>query len=357
MDLKTWKITSLPGAGFHFGEQGLGQEESSAAMPSDSLFSALVARQAANLGQAGVDALLEGFLSGQPPFVLSSTFPFAGGVRFFPAPARPFGSAGVKVKELKKVRYLSETLFRQVLEGQTLADLLPLAEPLQNKSLLIAKSELSLLPPGFVKTAEEKKLQPDGALRKDAAVWKMEQRPRVALDRFSQASRLYFTGRVSFAQGCGLWLGIRWLDPDPNLQSQVAGLLAELGDAGLGGERSSGFGACQILPDGDLQLPGPGRGLWTNLSRYLPGAAEMPALQHALANYKLQPVGGWLESSHSTGQRRRTLNMLAEGSVLGPLDVDVPGTLADVRPSYPGSPDPLKHAVYRAGLALAVGLS
>jgi hypothetical protein len=56
------------------------------------------------------------------------------------------------------------------------------------------------------------------------------------------------------------------------------------------------------------------------------------------------------------GQRRRPVNLMTEGSVFGPLDCAAPGRIVDVRPSYEGNPDPLRHAVYRCGIALAVSL-
>jgi hypothetical protein len=57
----------------------------------------------------------------------------------------------------------------------------------------------------------------------------------------------------------------------------------------------------------------------------------------------------------SKAERRIPVRLLAEGAVLGPLDRIVPGQIVDVQPDYGGT-RPLGHAVYRSGLALAVGL-
>ena len=81
MLLDTWTIT---GKGFHFGKHGLGQEETLIHLPSDSLFAALAARLAALKGSQAVAEWMQPFCDGDPPFVLSSAFPFAGKVRFFP---------------------------------------------------------------------------------------------------------------------------------------------------------------------------------------------------------------------------------------------------------------------------------
>ena len=133
-------------------------------------------------------------------------------------------------------------------------------------------------------------------------------------------------------------------------------LFAELGDAGLGGERSVGFGACQINFTGTLDLPDHTGGQWVTLSRYLPREDEMSALMDKGASYRLERIGGWLDSTSRRGQRRKATHIIAEGSVLGPLERGVPGQIVDARPAYESDPDPLGHAVYRSGLALAIGL-
>ena len=98
MQLELWQIT---GEGFHFGRHGLEQEESGVHFPSDSLFAALVARMVALFGSTEVEEFGKAFLNGKPYFVLSSAFPRAGDVLFFPVPLR-----------------------RQPLDGDNLCDLL-----------------------------------------------------------------------------------------------------------------------------------------------------------------------------------------------------------------------------------------
>ncbi len=337
MQLDTWKITGS--AGFHFGAQGLGQEETNSTLSSDSLFSALAAQLAVSAGSQALAQFIQSYDLKSPAFVLSSTFPLAGSLRFFPPLAR-LGS-GAPAKELKKVRFVSEGLFRQMLEGRTLADVYSGAALLQNKAVLALPAETASLP----------------ASLKNGILWQIEQQPQVALDRSSSASRLYFTGRVSFAAGCGLWFGLRWLRQDTAMADLLANLFVELGYSGLGGQRSSGFGACRIEPGAPVSLPDVDGGLWTNLSRYLPGEDEMSAFQHEKTVYRLCRVGGWLGSPSANGQRRKTLNLVEEGSVFGPLSRQAPGLIAEVSPSYPGNPQPLSHPVYRSGIALAVGVA
>jgi len=340
MQLDTWLIQ---GGGFHFGLHGLGQEETAPCFPSDSLFAALLARLAHLAGAQAVEEFTGLFQQDSPPFVLSSTFPFAGQVLFYPTPAsaRRGEAAGVTAKQLKKASYLSGSLFRALLDGQPLVERYPGALKLQGGSLLASPEEAALLP---------KSLQDDPS----ALIWQVEQRPRVTLGRAAQNSNIFFTGRVSYAADCGLWFAVRWLREDAALKARLVELLGELAEFGLGAERSIGFGACTIRPAASIQLPEPGGGAWLTLSRYLPRPDEMAALQHPDACYTLRSVGGWLDSPVRSGQRRRPVNLLAEGSIFGPLSRPIPGRVVDVRPSYESNPDPLKHPVYRSGLALAV---
>ncbi len=341
MQIQSW---SIRGRSFHFGLHGMGQEETSATMPSDSLFAALVARLARSDGSQAVEEFCRPFVGHAPPFLLTSTFPLAGDVRFFPPPLsarRPPDKTEADAKSFKRVMYVSEQLYRHLLDGAMLAELNGVHEPyLQGGKVWTSEDEFKRLPE---------------AVQKEGKLWGEEQRPRVTLDRASQASTLFFTGQVTFVEDCGLWFGIRWLDADEQMRKTVHKLLDDLSDAGLGAERNSGLGAARIIELGILELPD-STGKWTNLSRYLPQADEMDTLRHKDSAYTLQRVGGWLDSPIRTGQRRKTINILEEGSVFGCLPTAFPGQVADVRPRYKTDDDPLKHPVYRSGLTLAVGL-
>lgn len=341
MKLDVWKIS---GDGFHFGAHGLGQEATHVTLASDSLFAALLARMAELHGAAAVDAFAQPFQDGEPPFLISSTFPFAGDVLLLPVPllAPPADPISASAKDLKRVAYVSEGLFRELLAGVKLGDVYAAAHKLQGRAVLVQAGEMKRLP---------KAMQHRGA-----SIWRVERRPRVTLGRGVQNSTIFHTGRVSYADGSGLWFGVYWRRNDAALQAQLAELLLELGDAGLGGERSVGFGRCSIVDAGGLELPDAGNKPWVTLSRYLPRPDETGALGHLRAAYRLENVGGWAGSPVDMGQRRRSVNLLVEGAVLGPLARAAPGCMVDVRPKYPDAPDPLGHPVYRYGYGLGVGL-
>jgi len=344
MQIDLWHIS---GRSFHFGRHGMGQEATAVHLASDTLFSALTARQAA-LGAPDLLVRWTDLFLSNPALVFSSAFPRAAGLRFYPVPMLPLQPGGLDSpdrKALKRLQYLSEALFIQVLQGASLVSIHQNAIPLMGGSLWVSQQETSALP-GAVAAGRE-------------PLWQVVQRPRVTIARLTNKPNLFFTGQVAFHPDCGLWFGVRWVRKETGAQRQLETLLADLADAGLGGERSSGFGAASIQPAGSLDLPDSQGKPWVTLSRYLPAQNEISALQYPGAAYSVEPVGGWLQSAGVKAERRQQVNMLAEGAVLGPLDVPIPGLVVDVQPVHAGKcPErPVGHPVLRSGLALAVGIT
>ncbi len=309
MHLDVWTIR---GRVFHFGqERGLGMERSAVTWPADSLFAALVARLAAREGPQAVARWMAPFEAGEPPFLLTSTFPCVRAddsqppLLFFPVP---------------------------------LAALAAEKRPLQDGAVWL--------------TPEEEKRLPR-AIRRERRLWKVADRPRVTVGRADNASNLFYVGAVHFPEGAGLWFGVHWRDEASPWKEALENLLADLGESGLGAERNVGYGQAGIASAGTVDLPAPQPDApWVSLSRYLPCQDEMAALQSEVAAYQVHTVGGWVDR---VGQRRRRVRMLAEGATLGPAGRPTPwGQVVDVRPTYPSNPDPLSHPVYRYGYALAV---
>ncbi len=338
-----WQCYQIAGSSFHFGRQGLGGEVCSVSLPSDSLFAAMTANAAALMDDAEFSEWIAPFQKGEPSFFLTSAFPMAGELRFFPKPlASRRTSAPVDssfLKKLKKISYLSEKLFFRMLAGESLDALLKDAEIFQGGSALVSKDELNLLPE---------------AVRKEKRIWSAEKRPRVTLDRETNASMIFFTGYTQFSEGCGLWFALRGNTPD--VSGTLTRIFEDLSVSGLGGNRGIGFGSCAISPVGALDLPEAEKGPWVTLSRYIPASDEMAALADEKASYSIESVGGWLNSAGIKAERRKIVPMIAEGSVLGPCAKQAPGTLADVQPVYKGTA-PVGHPVFRSGFAAPVGIS
>ncbi len=339
-----WQCYSLAGASFHFGRLGGNQEEISVGFPSDSLFAAIVHTAALSEEPSAFDAWIEGFRNADPAFLLTSAFPRAGTVRFFPMPLLrdriDFESLGITMKDIKKTAYVSERLFLRLAAGESASVVYDPAEsiPLQGKSVWVSKAEFDSLP----EIVKEKR-----------KIWTAEKRPRVTLDRQTSASSIFFTGHVDFSPECGLWFGI---SERKTTALCIDKLLEKLADQGFGGVRSAGFGAAKITKTEEIDLPDADAGQWTTLSRYLPDEDEVPAVLAGNSSYSLEEIGGWLYSPGIKAERRRKVRMITEGSVLSCTGKPLYGAMADVQPDYDGT-RPVSHPVWRNGYAAAVGFS
>ena len=335
--LTLYQLQPRTGGGFHFGQEGLDLEESSLTFASDSLFSALVVALAELEGDEAVTDFADSFQTGQPPFRLSTLFPYVGHLPLFPLPRLRINAKQVARKFTKDVKFVSPAIFRRLCQGDDMAAYLDTAQKgrfWQNESVWLSKQEADALPAALV----------------CQKIWQHERVPRVTLDRLHGNSTPFRSGRITFNKGCGLWLAVQY--HDERSRSRLELLLHHLGDRGIGGERTNGYGAYTLVTETELVAASkwmlsddlPGRLL---LSRYIPTPAEVGLLQEMAAAYQLTTIGGWLYSSQHPPLRRKKIRMLTEGSV---LPGQPSGTLVDVQPDY----DDFPHPVYRSGLALSV---
>lgn len=346
--------------GLRLGLRDVDPAKSGQMIPSDTLFAALT--DCVRRSGADVNAWLAPFTASPPapPFLLTSAFPFAGQVRFYPMPVNGFtvfrtDALEKRGKQLKHIRYISEGLLRRWLDGAFLNDWLfpekPSDEPrtgaaLQGGALWLAVDEIDLLP--------ENMRLPSGrrhALRV-LKVWEQDVVPHVTVDRVASASNIFQAGRVTFSEGCGLWFGAQAAQGDLSMLEHP---LAILQDDGLGADRSTGSGAFTYEKRGALSLPDAQAGrLAYLLSRYHPRPEELPgALNAAGAAYRLAGVGGWVNSPDGPIMRRKRVQLVAEGSLVV-LPHTPAGGLVDVRPTFTAQAGQLPHPVYRCGLALAL---
>lgn len=356
----------MPKSAFHFGREGLEQHSSAETFSSDSLFSALVATLA-SVDVARVETFLAEFppYGKTPPLRLSSVFPMVGELPLFPRPRIKFQpkkdkqSQASSGKIFKKISYVSPSILLKLVNGEH--DLLNDGDSdIENGSNadLTGEHTDDLLNDGdsgnFLQngeiwlTAEEKKSLPEDFQKPQAYVWKIELVPRVTVDRVTQQSNVYQVGRTVFSSGCGLWFMAEVRDDET--RKLLERLLKDLGDTGIGGERSAGYGGfiscCMPAPP----LPKASEGYSLLLSRYNPTVQELatPLLQQARCSYDIVDVGGWTGTPNVQAQKRRRVRMLEAGSV---VYGQVTGQLVDVTPS-----NEFKHPVYRSGIALTVGL-
>src|SRR5690606_6181231 len=141
------------------------------------------------------------------PLALTSAFPRVGEVLLFPAPLRMqpaqqalAHTAVPRPKDLKKVRFVSEAIFRRLLSGEPLAAFFSHGIQLQQGQILLLPEEATRLPKEVSKSGE---------------LWRVEKRPRVTVDRAASSSQIYHTGRTLYQPGCGLWFGVHWQASNP----------------------------------------------------------------------------------------------------------------------------------------------
>jgi CRISPR-associated protein Csm4 len=354
MPLKAYKFIFK--TGLHPGREGLALESSGETFPSDSLFSAIIS-ELALLHPTLVPELLAEFDQSEPPFRLSSLYPIIGALPLFPMPRLQLkytardGQHSVKL--FKKLAYVSPVILHRILANENIGDWMPNeSNPemsrgrfLQEGTVWIDVDEITQLPDGFRNLSISR--------LKDAKFWSVGTVPRVTIDRITNQSNVYQVGRTFFAPECGLWL----LADIRHYEDRLEEVLNHLGDTGIGGERSAGYGGFELYPIPAPRIPSLNNSPQAmTLSRYNPTLSELE--QGVLgegASYELIDVGGWLNTIGAAGQRRKRVRFIEAGSILDlRQNPTVTGRLVDVRPpdNVPGTPH---HPVIRSGIALLVG--
>lgn len=358
--MSTWKLVRLNfgSSPAHFGEVGIGIEETSERVRSDTLFSAWVSAYArlfdkAVFGKAEVEALLEKFprqckkSPQQPPFRLSSTFIYRRDreryIYYLPKPLefpRGYPEDDLKfTKTYKKLNYLPLEIWRRWYQGD---------------GFTVEGDARDLIAETEKKADSTEPLHKAGAFDYGKA-FKIQQTPKVAIDRTTRATNFYHTGFVQFEwekpKQSGLYFLLNFLEQDRELEDKLHAALNFLGEEGLGGERSSGAGRFEVewleLPkdwDDVVNFKHPTHYSLMSLFWELP----LPeGLLDETASYAIQERGGWIASPSSGRQlRRKMVRMFAEGSVFRTVSF---GKLANV------TPDKFKqHKIYRSGISLSL---
>ena len=306
----------------HLGRRGVGLEATEISIPADTLFSAICQTWRTFYGEEDLTDFLAQYKIGEP-FLLTSAFPFAGNIRFFPKPLIDLKvNADDNLKKLKKVRFVSERRFRQI------------ANQITNNGSIAFDSD-GLVNDGQLWIQDEDTCP--------STVWKTDRRPRVTLDRQSSSSEIWHLGGVKFHEDCGLWFGAKF--DTEETQTRVETILRVLGDTGIGGERSAGYGIfdphsepAEIESERETDR-------FVTLSPICPrDADELNRLIQGDVGYTLEERSGWIGSTEGNGLRRQQVWMFAEGSVLAGNGRRV-GRLVDLKP------DACPHPVWRYAYA------
>ncbi|MFM7423673.1 MAG: type III-A CRISPR-associated RAMP protein Csm4 [Elainella sp.] len=352
--MSEWRLVRLKFGQFpvHFGELGIGMEETSERVRSDTLFSAWITAYARLHGKAAVEDLLSGLKT--TPFRLSSTYVYRTVEdrvidylpRLIELPRNyPLGQDLKFAKVFKKHAYLPLEIWQRwyQLDGFSEADRLDLEDK-----------------------AERNTDEAGGALRQAGLfdysdAFKTHQIPKVAIDRTTRATNFYQIGFVQFnsAAQAGLYFLIQFPAANFVPESNLRAALEFLGEEGLGGERSSGAGRFEAEW---FDLTEPQLARWRSVLEFnRPDAYGLislfwqgklpPELLSERAKYTLQARRGWIASPSGRQLRRKTVQMFAEGSVF-PVAPD--GELANVTPDRFDPDRPNHHPIYRSGISLSL---
>ncbi len=356
-----------PRGPFHFGERGVGMEATAIALHADSVFAALCLALRELYGPAWLEkTFLPAFPTVRhdavPPFRLTSLFPFVGEVFFLPRPlVRPRWpdlETELRLRKKAKAAYVSPQVFDYLAAGRALDERVLPANDAEAAKFFIQGAWLS--------RHEYDRVQHFRDYRGRTCFWQTEESPRVSVDRRGSASAYYLTGRLVFNRGqgsdgepgAGLYFLIEWLNADGEMRQRVEAGLRALGDSGIGGERSAGYGQFELaVESAKPTLPVvSGAPCFTTLALYYPQPDELQPDGGVLgraASYSLLLRRGWMSSPEDSSLRRKMVRMVGEGAVLHTLPGrEVYGTLADATPEAFTA-----HRVYRYGLAFPVGLA
>ncbi|MBW4573296.1 MAG: type III-A CRISPR-associated RAMP protein Csm4 [Tolypothrix carrinoi HA7290-LM1] len=369
-----WQLVKLNfgRSSVHFGELGIGIEESKERVRSDTLFSAwitnyaqLFRKKSDGVGKQPVEELLDKFLQPKPPMRISSTFIYRecknninnNTIFYLPRPLKfptnyPHGGDLDRKKDdlaffktYKSLSYLPLDIWHRWYQGEGFKP--EDADELINKTNGNANGELKKA--GTFDYGE---------------AFKHHKLPKVAIDRTTSATNFYHTGYVQFnweqnnsgiKSLSGLYFLVYLEDNNPQLIAELKAALDLLGEQGIGGERSSGAGLFQAEWL-DLKDASPS---WENVVKPLDKSAyqclislfwdddesilERLIIDNSHSNYEIQERGGWFSDGNI---RRKMVRMFAEGSV---FPIEPPGKLADVTPS-----EFKAHKIYRSGIGLSL---
>jgi len=259
----------------HIGEIGIGLEECSSIIHSDTIFNAIVNAYALMHTEDETDEFLNDFEGVSESVRISSAFPYSADELFFPRPRIKLkAEEGVLFKynkELKRTDFVSKEHFERLINRER-----------------FDKEDIE----GLVESRE---------------LYKEYQIPKVYLDRETRKSDFFFISMIEFKEGCGLWFAI---ECEEAVYSEIKACLRLLQDEGIGGKRTWGYGLFTFDEDSiGLRLPEK-HDLYMLLSLFYPGEGERGLFRGEKSSWDFVVRGGY------TGTvRKLRIRMIKEGSV------------------------------------------
>lgn len=308
-----------PKSPFHIGVKEGSLEKTLHYIHSDTLFGALCNAYRLLYEKEELENLLEKFLS-DPPFLISSAFPYAKDILFFPVPKSINFSQHVErkdVKKFKKIEYISQNVLKDLTKHNLKAHLN--TENIIQRRLLVTNEEK--------KTLEEQRIE---------TIWNEREVPRVTIDRKTNAPNIYYFGEVEYNVHCGMYFIINFMHSD--YKEKIKAAINLLGDEGIGGDRSYGKGLFKATYGGFSWSIN--SGTFITLSMYFPKEDEIEMIKRG--HYEMVRRGGWVYSVDEKGMRKKFVRMLSEGSTFEGEKTFYGGMIKVAEGSHP---------VYRYGYA------
>jgi len=335
--MKYLLIKLSPRSSLHLGQREQWLEGSQTYIPSDTIFSALCHCHLLLYGE--VESLLAEFKEGNPPFLLSSAFPWWGDDFYFPLPKNQL----VADKDLKKIKFVNQTLLLRLLLGEKLQDLKDEMEINQKlKYLPLIKKEHQT---GEANSAIKSEALSKG-LDLDDKCWQSEEIPRVALNRLNNhpGENFFHFGQVTYAKDAGLFILVEI--KNKKWQQKIEALFRLMCDEGIGGDRTCGKGLFRQPVFLDFEPPHIEEPTASySLSAYFPRPEEVAGLDESF--YELEERKGYIFSPYNRSLRRRSIRVFTEGCVFRYKGQRI-GKLENIAPDIFNT-----HPVYRYGFLLS----
>ncbi|MGB9840563.1 type III-A CRISPR-associated RAMP protein Csm4 [Thermovenabulum sp.] len=283
----------------HFGYKEKMDNLSESIVHSDTIFSGIMCCYNLLYGKEKADKLAKNFINGVYLFENSSAFIYVNDDYLLPRPLN-LDLFGVieDYKKAKKVKFISESIL----------------ERLSNRRQKGGNEEKVY---GYIKGKFFLKEPYEGEIIAE------KERPRVVLDRLNFNSNIYYVSSSLFDENSGLWF---YLKVDTSIEKEILASIRLLGDEGIGGERTYGFGFFEpdFIEDKEKEKHSEE---YLLLSLFYP--AEEDDLENALISYDLTERGGYVYSIYQSDIKKNRSRMLTEGSV---FKRELKGKVVDITP-------------------------
>ena len=258
---------------------------------SDTLFGAIT-YAISELYPDKVDAMINEFESGRPPFILSSTFPVIytpdSKIKFYPKIIMDSDFTGFDskiLKEYKKISYIEEEIFFDLINGKISEN-----DILENYDSYTKLSNLLM----------SKKMDVDIGFGENIL-------PNNSVNRLTNETKIFYTSGDSY-KNLGLFFLVQVFDED--YYNIINAVMRFLKDRGFGRDISTGKGQFDYEIEENPELAdNSDENMFVTLSRYIPTSDELKKINE-YSFYEIDSKRG----RDKTGEIRKQVRFFKEGS-------------------------------------------